>query len=279
LDEILIPVFKALLIKSNIEDMRNIHYSILVFSILLSNGIIDLYGQEKPLMPEEQPLFNVSKTKNPIIIDGTMTESDWQRTEVRSFKYFYRIDKQTDIQNTNFRMLWDEEKLYFFFECEDKYITSRETVRDGTPYFDDCAEIMLIPVPDSLNLHFCFELNLYKAVNDLIYLNNFYEGNSGYIKAYNPDYEAEVNIIGTMNDNSDIDKGWSMELAIPFKAFNNLNELCPVRTGTQWAFLAIRQDRNDAEGIRRSTSTLFPIYDIEKTVHQPNRFGFMKFIN
>jgi len=259
--------------------MKKIHYSILVFLFLLSNGIITLYGQEEHLKLGEQPLFKVSKTKNPIVIDGRMTESDWQRTEIRSFKYFYRVDKQTDIQNTDFRMLWDEEKLYFFFECEDKYITSRETARDGAPYLDDCAEIMLIPVPDSLNLHFCFEVNLYKAANDLIYLNNFYEGKSEIIKAYNPDYEVEVNIIGTMNNNSDIDKGWSMEFAIPLKAFNNLNELFPIQPGTQWAFLAIRQDRNDAEGIRRSTSTIFPIYDIEKSVHQPNRFGLMEFVD
>ncbi len=88
-----------------------------------------------------------------------------------------------------------------------------------------------------------------------------------------------MNINGTLNDNSDIDTGWSMEMAIPLTNFRKLTELNPIKTGTKWAFLAVRQDRNDITGDRRSTSTIFPIFDIEKSVHQPNRFGLMEFIN
>jgi hypothetical protein len=233
---------------------------------------------EKKLALSEQPIFKVSKATDSITIDGKMDEASWGKTEARSIDYFYNIEKPTDQQKTTFRMLWNTDTLYAFFECEDKYLTARETKRDGAPYFDDCAELFIIPVPESLDTHFGFELNLYKASNDFIYFNNYYKGEDRGFKPFNPIFNAEVSINGTLNDNSDIDKGWTMELAIPLSTFGFLGEFEPLQLGNKWAFIAIRQDRNDAEGDRRSTSTIFDIYDIEKNVHQKNRFGLMEFV-
>ena len=89
---------------------------------------------------------------------------------------------------------------------------------------------------------------------------------------------VEVTYQGTINDNSDIDSGWTMEMAIPISNFGKLGKVVPVSIGNRWAFLAVRQDRNDNMGNRRSTSTIFPIYDISKNVHQTNRFGLLEFI-
>ncbi len=226
----------------------------------------------------EHELFKVGKAKSPITIDGKMDEPSWGKTESRSFDHFYNIDKPSDKQNTNFRMLWDDTHLYMFFECEDEFITAREKNRDGHPYLDDCAEIFLIPVPDSLDIHLGFELNLYKVANDFVFFNGFYEGKDIAYRVFNPDYEVEISVDGTINDNSDTDKGWAMEMAIPLKVFKGIDSFVPVKEGNKWAFLAVRQDRNDAEGNRRSTSTIFPIYDISKNVHQPNRFGLLEFV-
>ncbi|MDO6808146.1 hypothetical protein Q4603_05985 [Zobellia galactanivorans] len=77
---------------------------------------------------------------------------------------------------------------------------------------------------------------------------------------------------------SDIDKGWTMEMAIPYSNFGELGKVVTIEAGNKWAFLAIRQDRNDANGKRRSTSMVFPIYDISKNEHQPHRFGLMEFV-
>jgi len=241
---------------------------------------MNIFAQpEKKLSLGDQAVFKVAKTNKPITIDGKMNENSWKNTEARSFDYFYRIEQQGDKQKTTFRMLWDGENLYVFFDCEDQFITAREKNRDGQPYLDDCAEIFLIPVPDSLNMHFGFEINLNKALNDFIWLNNFYHGKSGMVKSYNPEFKVEVSINGTVNDNTDIDKGWTMEMAIPLTIFKGVDTFSPVKSGNKWAFLAARQDRNDESGDRRSTSTIFPIYDIGKSVHQPNRFGLLEFVN
>lgn len=247
----------------------------LVVFFAMTNG--SQAQSEKKLVLGEHELFKVSKADNEIRIDGKMSEPDWAKTDARSLDYFYRIERPTDQQKTTFRMLWDEKNLYVFFECEDQYLTARETKRDGLPYVDDCAEIFLIPAPDSLNIHLGFEVNLYKTSHDFIWLNDFFQGKIGCLKSYNPDFQVEVSMNGTVNDNSDIDKGWSMEMAIPLSLFNGVDTFFPAKPGTHWAFLAVRQDRNDLEGDRRSTSTIFPVYDISKGVHQPNRFGLMQF--
>lgn len=240
---------------------------------------MNLFAQpERKLSLGEQAIFKVSKTIELITIDGKMNESAWGKTETSSFNYFYRLEQPDDQQKTVFRMLWDNENLYLFFECEDKFITAREKNRDGQPYLDDCAEIFLIPVPDSLNVHFGFEVNLNKASNDFIFLNNFYRGESGMIKSFNPDFKVATTINGSINDNSDMDKGWTMEMAIPLKLFEGLDNFYPVKEGSKWAFLAARQDRNDPNGDRRSTSSNFPVYDIGKSLHQPNRFGLLQFV-
>jgi hypothetical protein len=226
----------------------------------------------------EQEVFKASKANSPMTIDGYSNEEAWQRTESRPLNYFYRVEKPTDRQHTVFRMLWDEDNLYVFFECEDQFITARETNRDGRPYLDDCAEIFLIPAPDSCYMHYGFELNLYKASNDFIYINNFYQGRNVAVYSYNPDFEVEVTVAGTINDNSDRDRGWTMEMAIPLKLFRGSDRYSRVRAGNRWGFLAIRQERNEVEGNRRITSTIFPVYDIEKDVHQPNRFGLLEFV-
>ncbi|MGJ8736234.1 carbohydrate-binding family 9-like protein [Zobellia laminariae] len=234
--------------------------------------------QEKKLSLGEQPVFKVSKVSEPIVIDGKMDEASWSKTEARTLDYFYRVDMPTDQQKSTFRMLWGKEKFYVFFEMEDQYITARETKRDGQPYLDDCAEIFFITAPDSLDTHFGYELNLNKAVNDFIFFNDYVKGKDVVYKTFNPDFEVEVTYDGTINDNSDIDKGWTMEMAIPYSNFGELGKVVAIEPGNKWAFLAIRQDRNDAEGDRRSTSTIFPIYDISKNVHQANRFGLMEFV-
>ncbi len=250
--------------------------SLLCLIILSGNNVFTQSGEKLSL--GEQPVFKVSRTFEPILIDGRMDESIWEKTEGRKFNYFYRVDQPDDDQQTIFRMLWDENNLYVFFDLKDKYLTVRETNRDGEPYLDDCAEIFFIAAPDSLDSHFGYELNLNKASNDFIYFNDYYNGNDVVFKSFNPDFEVEVTYDGTINDNADIDVGWTMEMAIPISNFGELGQVVPIKTGNQWAFLAIRQDRNDAEGNRRSTSTIFPIYDISKNVHQANRFGLMEFV-
>ncbi|WP_282121678.1 carbohydrate-binding family 9-like protein [Algibacter mikhailovii] len=242
-------------------------------------AVVLLFSNSVMAQQKEVSVYEVFRTHESIVIDGEMNENSWNRASVKSFEHLYGSQKPSDDQSSKFRMLWDEKSIYLFYEFEDKYLTARELNRDGAPYYDDCAEIFIIPVPDALDTHFGIEVNMYKASNDFIYFNNFYNNNSLGLKSFNPDFKVEVTYKGTINDNSDIDQGWTLEMEIPLSVFGFLGEVVPVQKGNLWTFLALRQDRNDMDGDRRSTSTLFPIADFSKNVHEPTDFGLMKFVD
>tara|TARA_B100001248_G_C27263949_1_gene399792 strand:- start:319 stop:591 length:273 start_codon:yes stop_codon:yes gene_type:complete len=88
----------------------------------------------------------------------------------------------------------------------------------------------------------------------------------------------EVTYQGTNNENHDIDSGWTMEMPIPIANFGKSGKVVSVRTGNRLAFMAVRQNSNDVGGNLKSTSTIFPIYDILKNVNQTNRFGLLEFV-
>lgn len=247
------------------------------FAVLIFLGTsLSLFSQpEKQLVIGQQPVYKVSRAREPINVDGRMDEATWKNAEIQSFNYFYRGDKPFEKQNSKFRMLWDDENLYLFYECEDTSLTARETKPDGRPYLDDCAEFFCLPIPDSLNFHFGFEININRAIYDYVMLWKYYNNRHFFVPGYNPSFKVEVIYDGTLNNDKDKDKMWQMEFAIPFTAFSNFSGR--PKSGVKWAFQAVRQDRNFVDDRFRSTSTLFPIYDIRKDVHQPSRFGLMEF--
>src|SRR5476651_10927 len=134
--------------------MRNMARK-LILTITCCIAVLFTYGQTKKMVIGEQPLYKVEKTTEPMTIDGKMDEAAWKNATEVSFDYFYRSDnKPMDKQKTKFRMMWDDANIYLFYAAEDTSLTFRETKPDGRPYLDDCAEFFVLPVPDSLNMHF-----------------------------------------------------------------------------------------------------------------------------
>src|SRR5690606_36248426 len=250
--------------------------SLFLISLLLINSIELISQNKKELVLGEQPLYKAVKAKDAIIADGKMDEPSWQNAEERSLDHFFRRDKPADEQQTKFRMLWDDKNLYLFYEFEDTSLTAKETQHDGRTYLDDCAEFFVLPVPDSLNMHFGFEVNVTKVKYDYIVLWQFHNNRSVFIPGYDPDYSVGVTYNGTINNDTDIDKGWTMEYIIPLTAFRGFNTRN--LAGKKWAFQVVRQDRIWENDDYMSTTTLFPTYDVILDVHPPNRFGLMEFV-
>lgn len=250
----------------------------LLATVLLFSIALPLHAQEeKQLVIGQQPIYKVARAKGPITIDGKMDEAAWQHAQVVTFDNYFRLDKPVDKQKTKFRMLWDSTSLYLFYEAEDTSLTVRETMPDARPYLDDCAEFFVVPVPDSLHMHFGFEVNLSKAIYDYIVLWRYYNNRTIFIRGYNPEFKVEATYNGTINNEKDKDKGWTMEFQIPFAALSDFQNFYRPRPGVRWAFQAVRQDRNLVDDRFRSTSTLFPIYDFRQDVHQPAQFGLLEF--
>jgi hypothetical protein len=231
----------------------------------------------KKVVIGEQPVYKVARAREAITVDGKMDEASWKNAEVVALPNFFRLDKPVDKQNSKFRMLWDDTNIYLFYECEDTSLTARETNFDGRTYIDDCAEFFVVPAPDSVYMHFGFEINITEVRYDYIVLWRYYNNRTFFISGYNPEYKVKAIYNGTLNNDKDKDKGWTMEFAIPMAAFSNFNGVARAKPGVKWAFQAVRQDRNAVDDRFRSTSTLFPIFNLKLDVHQPAHFGLMEF--
>lgn len=255
----------------------DIKLALAVSSLVLLTGLSAHARSSRETHRDPAP-SKVYKTSESITIDGKADEACWETAQELSLEHYYLTEKLSDKQKTSLKLLWDEKHIYAFFECRDRYINARETERDGEPYFDDCAELFFIPTADVIQMHFGFEINLLHVANDFVFMNKLFRDKGVAVTGYNPVYQVATQIKGTMNDNSDNDRGWTMEIAIPLAELSTSRVIPAVKEGSSWLFMSVRKDRNESEGKRAAMATLFPLKeDKGMAVHEPDSFGTLIF--
>lgn len=246
-------------------------------------------NSERFIIPETEANVNEKKSNireqyiahkvdQKIVIDGEL-DAVWEKAELSKLNTYYNNATTPDhAALTTIRLLWDKKYIYVFFDVKDNYINGNITERDALTYLDDCAEVFFSPILEKPEFHFCMESSVTEATNDIVFLNDYVGADKDpvVIKGYNPNYKLKVKVNGTINNNTDIDEGWTMEIAWPLKSFTRVSELNPIKEGTEWLFMAIRQDRDGKND--RATATNFPITDFSKGVHQPKEFGRLLFL-
>jgi hypothetical protein len=132
-------------------------------------------------------------------------------------------------------MTWDENYFYFGAYIEDPHVWATITARDAVVYKDNDFEIFLDPDGDTHN-YYELEINAYETEWDLILLKPYHDDNKVALDSWDiPGLISKVHVDGTINDPSNMDKGWSVEIAIPWKAFiNNFRSKTPPNDGEIW---------------------------------------------
>lgn len=177
------------------------------------------------------------QTDQSIKIDGKLNEGIWKETPVTNdFQDIEGNLKPRPSFQTNVKMLWDSDYLYFGAYLEEPDIWGKLTERDAVIFYDNDFEIFIDPDGDSHN-YYEFEINALNTVWDLLLLRPYRDGrmpkvlNSWDIQGI----QTAVNIEGTINNSNDIDSCWTIEIAIPWKV---LNEMTPKdfrpKEGIQW---------------------------------------------
>jgi hypothetical protein len=174
------------------------------------------------------------KSSGIITIDGNMDEAAWQTAAwTEDF-----IDIQGDAKpkprfRTRVKMLWNEKYFYFFAEMAEPHVWGTLTKRDAVIFHDNDFEIFISPSGNNHN-YYEFEMNALNTVWDLFLPRPYRDGgpadNSWDIKGL----LSAVRVNGTLNDPSDIDQGWTAEVAIPWSAFNRHGEKKPLFEGKTW---------------------------------------------
>lgn len=178
--------------------------------------------------------YVICHTDHPPVIDGNINELVWQQTPwTNEFVDIEGADKPKPAYPTKMKMLWDDTCLYIAAQLTEPQVWATLKRHDDVIFRDNDFEFFIDP-SGTTQPYFEVEVNAYNAVWDLL-LNKAYRDGGAPISNWDlRALRSAVKIQGTLNDPSDKDEGWTVEMAIPFKSVSLNNRAQVPHEGTIW---------------------------------------------
>jgi hypothetical protein len=175
----------------------------------------------------------------PVVIDGKLDEACWQRA-VPITNFLVPATYAEPVSKTEARLLWDKDNLYVGFIAWDKDVWGFFEAQDSSTCREDVLEVFLQPDREKKS-YYNFEMNVRGAVLDA-YNVVPRAGMGGRWKVWNcENLKIATWVRGTLNDWTDEDTCWQLEVAIPFRDLPSLAGRCP-QAGDEWMFHLSRYD-------------------------------------
>jgi hypothetical protein len=213
--------------------------------------------------------YQCHRVSGKINIDGVADDPQWDEAEAG---VFLNMEGGIPGMKTTFRWLWDDEFLYGFFHLEDDHIWATLTERDAYLWNENVIEFF-IDADGCPKSYFEFEVNPQNAVLDLFVLNRNM-ARQGIRQWWSWDcegFKSAVTINGTLNNNSDLDHYWEVEVAIPLAQIDTAPHHPPL-PGDQWKVNFCRAEGQQEGGTRESSAWSPPAF------HNPNSYGTFVFV-
>jgi hypothetical protein len=170
----------------------------------------------EPIIPFSPKSYICYRTESPITIDGKMSEQSWQKAPWS--EYFADIQgpsQPTPRFKTRAKMLWDDNYFYIAAELEEPHVWATLKKRDSVIFYDNDFEVFIDPDGDT-HRYYELELNAYSTEWDLLLDRPYRDDGKAFFHWDMSGLKTAVHIDGTINDPSDRDRGWTVEIAIPF---------------------------------------------------------------
>ncbi len=170
-----------------------------------------------------------------IIVDGRLSEPAWKQAPwTEAFTDIEGSLKPSPRYRTQVKMLWDERFLYIGAWIEEPHVRATLTKRDTVIFYDNDFEVFIDPNGDN-HEYYELEMNALNTVWDLFLPLPYRDGGKA-VDAWDiAGLQTAVHVDGTLNDPADRDRGWSVEIAIPWKALSEYAHCtAPPREGDQW---------------------------------------------
>src|SRR5258707_11075522 len=165
--------------------------------------------------------YTCLRGSSPIRIDGRLDDAAWRKAPwTAAFVDIEGAAKPRPRFQTRVKMLWDDRFFYVAAELEEPHVWGTLTEHDSVIFRDNDFEVFLNPSGDGRN-YFEFEINALNTGWDLFLPKPYREGGKADNNWDIPGLRTALAIDGTLNDPSDRDRGWSVEIAMPWKAFGS----------------------------------------------------------
>lgn len=237
--------------------------------------------------------YSCNRAATPPKIDGVLDEKDWM--SAGRMPFFDLVTGAVPGLASSARMMWDNDCLYVAFEFADSNIWARikacdvPAAPDFKGYTENFAKLYLDPDGDGRNyteMHFTPS----GAINDKWQSAPWDIGariaasiptNDNAVAHWEWNCEgmrSAVAIQGTLNQGDDLDKGWNIEIAIPFSALKQFSgrSPCPPAVDDTWRVHLGR--RHQLEGANPSNALYWtwPALGVPDC-HNPDRWGYLVF--
>ena len=178
--------------------------------------------------------YDCNRAAKPLVIDGRLDDRAWRSaTWSTDFVDIEGAAKALPRFRTRMKMLWDDTYLYIGAELEEPDIKAKLTEHDSVIFHDNDFELFLKPLSGSPG-YFEFEINALNTSWDLFLNKPYRQGGKADNSWEIPGLKTAVSSKGTLNKSDDTDKGWTVEIAIPWAAFTSRLPVEPPKPGTEW---------------------------------------------
>jgi hypothetical protein len=156
------------------------------------------------------------RASEPVVIDGIVDDEAWLLVPwSRSYVDIRGSAWPPPAHDTRMKILWDDDFLYVAAVLSEPHLWATLLDRDAIIYHDDDFEVFLDPDGDGME-YYELEINALGTEFDLFLDKPYREGGQAEIPWDMPGLETAVSLDGTLNDPTDVDVGWSVEIAIPW---------------------------------------------------------------
>lgn len=205
-----------------------------------------------------------------ITLDGKLDEGAWSRAVWTSYWTDPR-GRGAPAPKTRARFLWSATHLYIGVYAEDEDVWSEFTDRDSNTWEQEVIEVFIDADGDRKDY-----LELQVTPANVIFDARFAKHRSDLAtaRAWNMEgFKTAVHVDGTVNKRDDLDRGYTVEMAIPVAEVPGAK--APISGGQSWRVNLFRWDA--PKGQRQVSSAFSP--PIVPDFHALNRFGRLKMMS
>jgi hypothetical protein len=225
------------------------------------------------------------RAAEPLVIDGDLTKPAWQAAPwTDAFVDIEGDAKPAPRWATRAKMLWDDDFFYIAAELEEPHIWATLTEHDSVIFQDNDFEVFIDPDGDN-HQYYEVEINALNTVWDLRLVKPYRDGGPALDEWEIPGLKTAVRIDGTLNDPTDTDRGWTVEMALPWSVLAEFaRRPTPPRSADQWRvnFSRVEWDVEIADGGYRKIAgapernwVWSPQGAID--MHRPEKWGYVQF--
>ena len=197
--------------------------------------------------------YTCRKSASPIPVNGDLDKPVWQNAE-KSRPFVDMVSGDAAFLETRMAGLWDDENLYIGFWVSEPQVRASLTERDSFIWFDNDVEVFI----GGEDCYYEFEINAFNTVYEVLFIYqdalkrgsrfdtpefDLYTRNVDVLSGFQdpsrygkhprgkrwafmdydfPGLKTAVKVDGRINDLSSVDKGWTVEIAFPWKGIEKM---------------------------------------------------------